>query len=547
MPLANFNFEDIVTFTRPAPADYTDVNGDPQTAGINIPRFNYESAGVFDGFLVDKSLSEDATVSTDSWYNPDEGTWIVDGRFVQPNMLNANYVVDGAGKFVYTYNPTGARIFGSGMKIEDISLPSVPATIKLNTAGLAAYKKVQYFPRAFTDVEAEAESSGDVVMGVLNLFKAGEQGFWYDHNDLSTLFQDSAGTIPVTAAGQPVGLKLDKSKGLTIGPELVPNGHFTVDASGWTGMGGTLSTAAGELVLTSTGAGFAARAQLAAITTVPGVVYGGSVRTSTGGAVRVGTTAGGADVYPNTLIGLGASHSFTFIATTTTTHLSLVGSSALGVANRFDDVTMHALPANHAAQPTAGSRPILRLNATTGYHYLECDGVDDWMVTASINFTSTDKVSLFAGVRKLSDGTRGILLELSAVLNLNAFVLGAPNVGGSANYGTTSRGGSTTTNLSASATNAIYAAPHSAVIAVKHDLGADSCSISVNGVLAASGTVDVTGNFGNYPLYLYRRAGTSLPFNGHSYGEICTGRLTTAAEIAAIEQYFALRTGVTLP
>ena len=34
---------------------------------------------------------------------------------------------------------------------------------------------------------------------------------WYDPSDLSTLFQDSAGTTPVTASGQPVGKMLDKS------------------------------------------------------------------------------------------------------------------------------------------------------------------------------------------------------------------------------------------------------------------------------------------------------------------------------------------------
>lgn len=34
---------------------------------------------------------------------------------------------------------------------------------------------------------------------------------WYDPRDMSTLFQDSAGTIAVTASGQPVGKILDKS------------------------------------------------------------------------------------------------------------------------------------------------------------------------------------------------------------------------------------------------------------------------------------------------------------------------------------------------
>lgn len=43
------------------------------------------------------------------------------------------------------------------------------------------------------------------------LFAAGEQGAWYDPSDFSTLYQDSAGTTPVTAVGQPVGLLKDKS------------------------------------------------------------------------------------------------------------------------------------------------------------------------------------------------------------------------------------------------------------------------------------------------------------------------------------------------
>lgn len=43
------------------------------------------------------------------------------------------------------------------------------------------------------------------------LFAGGEVGVWYDPSDLTTLFQDSAGTTPVTAAGQTVGKILDKS------------------------------------------------------------------------------------------------------------------------------------------------------------------------------------------------------------------------------------------------------------------------------------------------------------------------------------------------
>ena len=44
-----------------------------------------------------------------------------------------------------------------------------------------------------------------------SLFAGGIAGAWYGPSDLSTLFQDSAGTTPVTTAGQPVGRMLDKS------------------------------------------------------------------------------------------------------------------------------------------------------------------------------------------------------------------------------------------------------------------------------------------------------------------------------------------------
>jgi hypothetical protein len=47
------------------------------------------------------------------------------------------------------------------------------------------------------------------------LFAAGEQGAWYDPNDFATLFQDTAGTTPVTAAGQAVAKMLDKSAVVT--------------------------------------------------------------------------------------------------------------------------------------------------------------------------------------------------------------------------------------------------------------------------------------------------------------------------------------------
>lgn len=46
---------------------------------------------------------------------------------------------------------------------------------------------------------------------ILDIFKNGRLGLLYEFNDLSSLYQDAAGTIPVTGAGQTIGLVKDKS------------------------------------------------------------------------------------------------------------------------------------------------------------------------------------------------------------------------------------------------------------------------------------------------------------------------------------------------
>ena len=62
---------------------------------------------------------------------------------------------------------------------------------------------------------------------IKSLFANNEQGFFYDPNDLTTMFQDAEGTAPVTAVLQPVGLVLDKRKGLKAVPELSQQTTFS--------------------------------------------------------------------------------------------------------------------------------------------------------------------------------------------------------------------------------------------------------------------------------------------------------------------------------
>lgn len=92
------------------------------------------------------------------------------------------------------------------------------------------------------------------------LFGNGEGGAWFDSGDMSTLFQDEAGTTPVTAPGQPVGKMLDKSGNenhatwsvatgrptyagqvVGVGPEKLTNGTFDADENWSKGAGWSIA------------------------------------------------------------------------------------------------------------------------------------------------------------------------------------------------------------------------------------------------------------------------------------------------------------------
>ncbi len=192
---------------------------------------------------------------------------------------------------------------------------------------------------------------------------------------------------------------------------------------------------------------------------------------------------------------------------------------------------------NHASQATGASKPAWQ---TT---YATFDGFDDFWSTASLNFTATDKVTVVAGVRKLSDAETGMILELSqnAGTNTNSFYLA--NSGATPNWAVNSRGSA----APASAVGSTGAAPNTAVVSAQCDISGDSLVIRGNGAQLSRSVADQgTGNYGNYPLYIGRRGGSSLPFNGRIYRMIVIGRLLNATELARAERWCALNTGVAL-
>lgn len=257
-------------------------------------------------------------------------------------------------------------------------------------------------------------SSKNLTQIIKSIFGLGGQGFFYDPNDLSTMYQDAAGTVPVTSVGQHVGLIRDKS-----------------------------------------------------------------------------------------------------------------GRN------------------NHAYQTTSASRPILQRNATTGAYYLAFDGADDFLRTNNIDFTMTDKVSLFAGVRKLSDAATGAVCELSGGSNttLSAFALFAPSASGVNKIDFRNALG----DFGASTTDVKYSAPVSVVVIGKlTSKDAIKAKLRLNGLDISTSTNGFSENLVDAPLYIGRRGGTSLPFNGHLYSLIGIGRLTSDSETAALEKSIAKNIGVTL-
>ena len=453
-----------------------------------------------------------------------------------------------------------------------------------------------------------------------SLFRNAEQGVWYDPSDLTTLFQDSAGTVPVTAVEQPVGLMLDKSKGLVLGPELVTNGGFDSVAD-WT-LASYAAISGGLLNVGTSGAGvFASQ---------PASVVAGKTYIVT---FTLTVLSGSNNVSP--AVG-GTLSSIVRNATGTYTECIVAGGTGIvhmqgrgsGVTNcTIDNISVKELPGNHATQATSTKRPVLsaKVNLLTGSaalatqsvattaipytlkhtgtgtitlsgtstagplvgpgtltftptagtltltvsgsvteaqletgsvatryqwvntaadydtvgfpKYLKFDGVDDSMSTATVDFTATDKMTVFAGVRKLSDASTQVIAECNGGVN-NQFGLYITAV---YEYGWYSTG---SVSSDARVDSATYAAPRTNVITTIGDISGDAATLRINGAQAATSASDQgTGNYGNYPLYIGSRAGTSLPFNGHLYSLIVRGAQSTDAQIASAESYVNGKTG----
>ena len=419
------------------------------------------------------------------------------------------------------------------------------------------------------------------------LFGNNEPGFTFEPWDITTLYQDRAGTTPVTAAGQSVGYRRDKSgrgnhqvavsdakrgvygwmpktgkrnlltytsfEGAVSGtPGTAPTG-FSFNASG----GSITSVSGGVIAFSATAArqivGSAVsvaanethtwRIQL--VNNSNGLVFNQLFAAiNTAGVVSLAYKANGATIDQTSYVPVsGDVLSATMVnGASPITPVFRFGVGATAIAT--GSASFKEPQAEVGASATAYQRVVSQYDITEAgvptCYYVQADGVDDAYVTPTIT-PGTDKVQVFAGMRKLSDAATSIFMESSgsSVSNTGAFGIFTPD--GANKYIFLSRG---TTSAFALTTSTSFAAPVTNVFTGIGDISADTSILRIDGSQIASSVTDQgTGNFLAYPIYIYARSGGAIPFNGLDFGHaVRFGPSLSAATIAQVERLIARNT-----
>lgn len=185
--------------------------------------------------------------------------------------------------------------------------------------------------------------------GPSSLFTSGAQGAWYDPSDFSTLFQNAAGTTPVTAVEQPVRLMLDRSKGLVLGPELVIS-PYSGSASGTWAVGAT------SVTRNSSSAGQVSVNLSTAISTSKWYQVQFTVSNLSGDTFFYRVGASGT---PNQVTANGA-----YIARVpgggTGSNITFAPWAGTAGEVTISNISVRELPGAHATAPNDASRPVLR-------------------------------------------------------------------------------------------------------------------------------------------------------------------------------------------
>lgn len=198
---------------------------------------------------------------------------------------------------------------------------------------------------------------------------------------------------------------------------------------------------------------------------------------------------------------------------------------------------------NHLTAISDVSRGLYQADVS-GRPFVLFDGVNDGYITPTIT-PGIDKVQVFAGVRKIGTA-RAMLVEHSVSFgNAGTFGIEAPYDGGANDYRFVSGGSLAAAGI---AQGSGFVPPITNVVTGLADISGDRATLRVNGTQAAQSIADQgTGNYLAYPLYIGRRGGTTLPFNGNLYSLIVRfGPNLNAQRIRQVERYVAEKNGVIL-
>ena len=234
---------------------------------------------------------------------------------------------------------------------------------------------------------------------------AGNNGVWLDRSDLSTLFQDEAGTTPVTAATQLDALKLDKSQGLALGPQVLANNDFSAGATSW-----LRQNEDGTHILTFTGGTLRFQSDTTSpilqlsqievlvvgktyeVTTITSAWTSGSIKTDSFGQHVLSTGVG------TTVLRLVAVRSdFRVVRDSPNVDITL------------DSISIRLLSGNHAVQTTAGLTSRYQISPFRSQY----DGADDFSATPfrptlagtiAVRMNSTTASRIALGSQPASDG-----------------------------------------------------------------------------------------------------------------------------------------------
>lgn len=255
-----------------------------------------------------------------------------------------------------------------------------------NHAGLVAINRALTRKEQLRIMEELDKRAGATSLETLTFktFDNNQEGFVYDPNDLSTMFQDAVGTVPVTAVGQPVGLIFDKRKGSATGINL----HTPTTPMNATVYPATGTRSGLDITVSQEVSGYASVSL--GMPTVVGKTYlleliapdvaGFWVLVSDNSSSDSANRRTAISTAPRSKINTKITFIFTASAAVTYIHLNR-GTSVTSPAT-FKDVSVREVLGNHAYQTTSASRPILRQNTVTGAYYLEFDGTDDFLQTA---------------------------------------------------------------------------------------------------------------------------------------------------------------------